>query len=226
MAAKKPAAGGGGFSRLPTAQKALVLLLLMVLVAVGYWVALYRPLAEEIGSAEERAIRLTSEERQWVTKQATYHEDKKTLNEQRAREREQIKILPDLANMDSFLEALNGNAELAGLHLESTVPADEEPEDFYARVPVALRLRGRYHQVAKFFYNVSRLDRIINMENISILEPELVAGEVVIRANVLATTFRALRPDERPGAGGTGTTGPTKGPTKAPAKRPAPRKAG
>jgi type IV pilus assembly protein PilO len=221
MAAKKPGAGGG-FSRLPTSQKALALLLLMVLVAIGYWAALYRPLAGDIEDAEEREIRLASEERQWVTKQATYHEDKKTLNEQRAREREQLKILPDQANMDSFLEALNGNAELAGLHLVSTVPADEEPEDFYARVPVALRLSGRYHQVAKFFYNVSRLDRIINMENISILEPEFVAGEVVVRANVLATTFRALRPDERRAAPAT----PSRGPAKAPAKRPPPRKAG
>jgi type IV pilus assembly protein PilO len=214
VAAKKPAGGGGGFGRAPTAQKALVLVILMALVAAGYWALFYRTLAADIGSEEEEEVRLASSERQWAAKQATYHEDKKELNAQRAREREQLKILPDEANMDSFLEQLNGLAELAGLHLESTTPADEEPEDFYARVPVALQLSGRYHQIAKFFFNVSRLDRIINMENFEMSEPADVAGEVIIHASVLATAFRRLPTPEPAPAGG-----PTKAPTKRPTKR-------
>jgi len=218
MAAKKPAAGG--FGRAPTAHKALVLFALVALVALGYWAILYRPLGSDISAEEEAEIQLASSERTWAAKQATYHEDKKELNAQRARQREQLKILPNESNMDSFLDQLNGLAELAGLHLESTTPADEEPEDFYSRVPVALRLSGRYHQIAKFFYNVSRLDRIINMENIEMGEPAEVAGEIVVRTSVLATTFRLL-PVQAPAPAGAGRPG---GPTKAPpTKRPAKR---
>nr|HMR05220.1 type 4a pilus biogenesis protein PilO [Polyangiaceae bacterium] len=47
-------------------------------------------------------------------------------------------------------------------------------------------------QVAKFFYGVGQLDRIINMENISITEPKQEADEVSVKAEVLATAFRAL----------------------------------
>jgi type IV pilus assembly protein PilO len=66
--------------------------------------------------------------------------------------------------------------------------------EMHVRIPVNLSIRGRYHQVAKFFYNVSRLERAINMENIRLTDPELVGDEVRLKVEVLATTFR--RPTE------------------------------
>ena len=207
-----PRKASGGFSRASTAQKALVLLLIVVLSSVLYWLILLRPLASELSTEEEIEMRLNGEERTWATKQQSYQRDKETLVAQQTREREQVKILPNEANMDSFLDQLNGLAELAGLELESTTPADEEPAVFYARVPVALRVSGRYHQIAKFFYNVSRLDRIINMENIEISSPDQTSGEVIVEANVLATTFRALAP----AAAGSGAPGEAPAPGATP----------
>ena len=50
-----------------------------------------------------------------------------------------------------------------------------------------------FHQIAKFFYGVGQLDRIINMENISLTEPQIKEGdEVVVKVSVLATAFRIL----------------------------------
>lgn len=53
-----------------------------------------------------------------------------------------------------------------------------------------LVLSGRYHQLAKFFHNVSRLQRAINMENITLSDPQEKGDGLVLRVNVLATTFR------------------------------------
>jgi type IV pilus assembly protein PilO len=49
---------------------------------------------------------------------------------------------------------------------------------------------GKYHQLAKFFYNVSRLQRAINMENIVIGTPKLEGEDLILQVRVLATTFR------------------------------------
>jgi type IV pilus assembly protein PilO len=107
--------------------------------------------------------------------------------------------------MSTFLESLNNHAELAGLEISLVQPLDEEGVGFYAKIPVELQLRGRYHELAKFFYNVGRLERIINIENISLTQnvpDRSEAGgeeaEVLIKARVLATTFRALGEDAPP----------------------------
>jgi type IV pilus assembly protein PilO len=66
-------------------------------------------------------------------------------------------------------------------------------------VPVALNIAGKFHQLTKFFYNVSRLERAINMENISLTQPTKDGEEIIMNVSVLATTFR--RPDgAAPGA--------------------------
>ena len=81
---------------------------------------------------------------------------------------------------------------MAGVNLSAWTPQDEASEQFYARVPMRLELEGRFHQVAKFFYNVGQLDRIINMENISITEPHMKGDEVLLKVNALATAFHSI----------------------------------
>jgi type IV pilus assembly protein PilO len=77
-------------------------------------------------------------------------------------------------------------------------PRPEEPQEQYVRLPVALHLSGRYHQLSRFFYNVSRLERAISMENIQLTEPTVTEEDVVLNVQVLATTFR--RPGEEDAA--------------------------
>ena len=107
-------------------------------------------------------------------------------------------------------------ATISGVKLTSWTPQDEEPEAFYAKVPMKLQLEGKFHQVAKFFYGVGQVDRIINMENIDIKinqqsakqrEQELEASRnpldedsVTVEVSCLATAFRALKDGEGGGS--------------------------
>ena len=106
-------------------------------------------------------------------------------------------------------------AELRGLEIRLVEPRPEEPGEHYMRLPVRLQLGGRYHQLARFFYNVSRLDRLISMENIHLSQPAGAATEadqsdgVVIAVEVLATTFR--RPEVEPQAAAPAGTAPATG---------------
>ena len=68
-------------------------------------------------------------------------------------------------------------ANMAGVNLTAWSPQSEIKEEYYARVPMQLELDGRFHQVAKFFYGIGQNDRIMNIENITISDPVVVADE-------------------------------------------------
>jgi type IV pilus assembly protein PilO len=59
-------------------------------------------------------------------------------------------------------------------------------------------LVGKFHQIAKFAYELGKIDRIINVENIELTEPAIVGDEVVLKGRCLATAFHALKPKEPP----------------------------
>jgi type IV pilus assembly protein PilO len=100
--------------------------------------------------------------------------------------------LPVDTEYPSFLSAVQSVANVSGIGLTSWTPQPEVSEQFYARVPMKVTLVGRYHQVAKFFYGVGQLDRIINMENISLTDPKVQGDDVVVKTEALATAFRTV----------------------------------
>ena len=73
-------------------------------------------------------------------------------------------------------------------------PLEERPAQYYARIPVRLKLRGSFHQLAKFFFLVGSVDRIINIENIQFKNSVVDDSGVSMTAEVLATTFRSVSP--------------------------------
>jgi type IV pilus assembly protein PilO len=100
--------------------------------------------------------------------------------------------LPATTEYPAFLSAVQNVANVAGVSLSAWTPQDEAPEQFYARVPMKIELQGRFHQIAKFFYQVGQLDRIINIENIAIKEPAVEGDEVLLKVDALATAFHSI----------------------------------
>jgi len=81
-------------------------------------------------------------------------------------------------------------------------------------VPMRLELVGRFHQVAKFMYEIGRLDRIINVENIELADPVVQGDDVVLKVRCLATTFHSLKPKLATAAPGAPPAAPPAGGTK------------
>lgn len=214
MAAKPAApAQGSALDRLSPAGKTLVGLIFVVLIGVLYFVFFYAELDGQITSAKQRYTGLTNELAKAQESKEAYQRD---LDEKTRREQlslQQKKILPDDPEMPAFLQVLQNTATISGAELTSWAPADEIPQEFYARVPMKLTLKGKFHQIAKFVYSVGQLDRIINIENIQLKNPVTTDGdEVVVEVECLATAFRAVKLGEatsaankrRPGGGGGG----------------------
>ena len=107
----------------------------------------------------------------------SYQKDLAELSERQQRQRELVKILPTDTEYPAFLSAVQNVANVSGIALTAWSPLPEEPDQFYSRVPMKVSLTGRYHQIAKFFHGVGQLDRVINMENISLIDPKVDGSE-------------------------------------------------
>lgn len=186
-------------SKLPLAAKVGVGAALALLVLVGYYVVFYGDIESSIKAAQGQERQLRADLAEARKNEFAYQKDLAELNDREQRQRAFEKILPANTEYPAFLSSLQNVANTTGVSLSAWTPEDEAPEQFYARVPMKLELSGRYHQIAKFFYGVGQLDRIINMENISITEPKREGDDIVVKAEVLATAFRML---SEPVAGG------------------------
>ena len=198
-------AASDSLSRLPTLAKLGVGLGLMGLTGVAYYVVFYGTLASEIQAAKAQEQQLGQELATARRAEFAYQKDLAELTLRQQRQRELNKILPMASEYPAFLSSIQNVANVAGVQLAGWSPSNEITEQYYARVPMKLTLVGRYHQVAKFFYGVSQLDRIINLENVVITKPEIKGEDVLVQAETLATAFRAV-PDT-----GTATTGDKRG---------------
>jgi len=195
MAAKLPQSS---FATLPPAGKAVLLVAVLALVSGAYYVGLHMGLEQESEDAQRQHSVLTNDLNQARERQKEYLRLREELAAREAADKQNMRVLPETAEIPAFLDDLNRLAELSGLRVANVGPKQEASEQFFVRVPVSLNIAGKFHQLTKFFYNVSRLERAINMENISLTQPTKDGEDVIMNVSVLATTFR--RPD---GAGAT-----------------------
>jgi type IV pilus assembly protein PilO len=201
-----PAKKDASFAATPVPTKILLGVLIGGLLGAVYYFALHTPLAEEIEGAELTHGQLTQQLSQAEERQREYLRVRAELDGRAMIDRQNKRILPERAEIPAFLQDLNRLAELSGLHLQLIEPRPDEVETQYVKIPVSLSFSGRYHQVAKFFFNVSQLDRAISMENVALTTPTEEGEDVIVKVAVLATTFRLPTPAAG-AAGAAGTQG-------------------
>jgi type IV pilus assembly protein PilO len=185
------------FVGLPNWGKALVLIGILALLSAGYYTLVYGNISTELQAAQQKNKQLHDQIRDAERQEKQYLELTQELANRETADRQNRRILPEKAEIAAFLADLNRVAELSGLTMRLVEPRPEQHQELYSKIPVVLALSGRFHQFGKFFYNVSKLDRAISMEDIRMTQPkQLPSGEVIIDVDVRATTYR------RPSDGG------------------------
>jgi len=176
----------------PRVTKIAVGVLLAGLVAIAYFVLFYGDVSDAITKQKQQELALKNDLATAAQSEFAYHKDLAELAERQQRQRELNKVLPDTTEYPAFLSSVQGVANVSGVSLQGWSPLDEVVQKFYARVPMRLTLLGKFHQVAKFFYGVGQLDRIINVENITLGTPKATGEEVELKVECLATAFHTL----------------------------------
>src|SRR6478736_883588 len=179
-------------NKLPLLGRVGVGIGLLALVGIAYFVLFFGDIESSIKAAHGREQQLRTDLADARKNEFSYQKDLAELTDRQQRQRELNKVLPVETEYPAFLSAVQSVANVSGIGLTSWTPQPEVNEQFYSRVPMKVTLVGRYHQVAKFFYGVGQLDRIINMENISLTEPKIQGDDVVVKTEALATAFRTV----------------------------------
>lgn len=187
---KAGAANAQSFAALPTPAKAAVVVFIVAIIGAIYYFALHSPTTDSIAQARQRQTQLESEFGEAQERQREYIRLREELAAREGIDRANLRVLPEHSEMAAFLQDLNGLAERSGLAIRTVEPRPDEPGEHYTSLPVALRVSGRYHQLARFLYNVSRLERAISMQDIHLHEPRVSGEDVMLDVDLLATTFR------------------------------------
>ncbi len=118
--------------------------------------------------------------------------------------------LPDKKEIPSLLENISNLGRESGLEVALFKPGAQKPRDFYAEVPVDIKLVGTFHNLLTFFFKVGNLPRIVNISDLSVNKAK--AGSVpssLLDTACKATTYKFLEESERPQPGKDGK--PAKG---------------
>jgi type IV pilus assembly protein PilO len=203
MASPKLKTGGASLANLSTVGKLLIGVVFVAVVGAAYFVVFFGETASQIETTKGE---LTDQQAKLSDAESAKREYNKDLAEKARHEtiaRKSKKILPDDPEMPTFLSSLQTVATISGVTLTSWSPGDETLAEFYAKVPMELKLEGKYHQIAKFFHGIGQVDRIINMENISLSVKDTVAKNApddesgtFVTVECLATAFRSLSKSE------------------------------
>lgn len=179
-------------ARLPGIAKFGIGISVLGLAAIAYWVVFYGDLANKITAAQAQEQTLRTDLSTARKAEFKYQKDLEELAQRKQRQSELNKILPKETEYPAFLSSVQSVANVTGVSLSAWSPQSEVKEKYYARIPMKLELDGRFHQIAKFFYGVGQVDRIINMENISLTNPVEKDDDVYVSVTALATAFRSI----------------------------------
>lgn len=168
----------------------------MALVGTGYFFVFHSDVEERLTQARNTGASLSQDLSKARAAEEAYQKDLAELAEREQRQKELNQILPATTEYPAFLSAVQSAANISGVSLSAWTPRDKVPGKYYAKVPMKVELTGRFHQIARFFYNVGQLDRIINMENISMTDPTMVDDEVMLKTEALATAFHVIETTE------------------------------
>ena len=98
--------------------------------------------------------------------------------------------LPGKAEMDALLSDINQAGIGRGLQFELFRPGQVEIKDYYAVLPIALRVSGRFHDIGAFTADVANLSRIVTLHNLTISPVKDPPG--MLSMDAVARTYRYL----------------------------------
>lgn len=184
----------------PTFPRYLFLVFVAVVVFVAlWWFVIHQGVQSELKAAQEQEQDLRGEYSRKIKKALQLAELKK--------QREQVlqyvnvleKQLPSKSEMDALLSDINQAGLGRSLQFELFRPGQLSLSDYYAELPIALRVTGKYHDVGEFTSDVAHLSRIVTLNDLQIKPQNSDKDEApsqILQMEATAKTYRYLDEEE------------------------------
>ena len=183
-------------AKLPKQVRYGILAGIAALVGAGYYFGVYQTMNEELQGLHARELELQRKLSEVRSVAANIGSFKEEIVELEGKLHKALRQLPDKKELEVLLTDISNLGKTAGIEIKSFSRKGEVVHDFYAEVPIAIEIEGRYHDVARFFDHLARLPRIVNMGSISIKVSKEDAEKTLLRVTGVATAFRFAGKDK------------------------------
>ena len=173
-------------------------LLFAIAASAGYYFFVWKSLHPVLLEERAREVTLFDTLEIKARKAANLQAYKEQLAEMEKSFGAMLRQLPNKTEVPNLLVDVSQTGLGAGLDEKLFQPQGEARKDFYAELPISIRLTGDYHQMGNFASGVAALPRIVTLHDIEITPAggkDLSAGDLVL--NVTAKTYRYLDEDEQ-----------------------------
>ncbi len=178
--------------KLPKSRKLLILACILGAIAALYAYLVYLPASAEI---EKKKASISGQEIQ-LRELRTIAANIKLFRAESAKLREELQLamaqLPTSKEIPSLLANVSNLGKEAGLEFLLFRPTPEVSREFYAEIPVEIKVKGTYNDVAIFFDKVGKLPRIVNISGVSMEGAKEVFDRWEITTSCTATTFKFI----------------------------------
>ncbi|MGJ7554185.1 type 4a pilus biogenesis protein PilO [Variovorax sp. RB3P1] len=178
----------------PTVPRYALCLAVTLLVLVALWFVWLTNSNDELESERAKEVTLKADYSKKVAQAANLE----LLKKQREQVQQYVtlleKQLPSKAEMDALLSDINQAGLGRSLQFELFRPGQVSVKDYYAELPIAVRVTGRYHDMGAFVADVAALSRIVTLNNITVTPQK---DKDTLTMDTTARTFRYLDDDER-----------------------------
>ena len=180
----------------PALPRYLLLLFAAAVVVTILWFVWLKGVDEELEGERTKEVTLRNDYRGKLQKAVSLEE----LKKQRAQVQQYVNLLekqlPSKAEMDALLSDINQAGLGRSLQFDLFRPGQLVVKDYYAELPIELKVTGRYHDIGAFSSDIAHLSRIVTLNNLSVAPSadKDKSGSLVLEAT--AKTFRYLDPEE------------------------------
>ena len=169
---------------------AVWLLIVIIVVVIGWFVELSSQ-ADDLEAARNKEPALKNEYKAKLAQAINLDALKKQKEEVQTYVTQLEKQLPGKAEMDALLTDINQAGVGRGLVIDQFIPGQTETKEYYAELPIAIRVTGRFHDIGAFAADIAALSRIVTLHNLSI-SPDPKSGGGGLSMEALARTYRYL----------------------------------
>ena len=190
--------------RWPFLFRALLIgLIFLVVTGFATWYFVWQVQRPILQRAEQEELDLRQTFQQKQAKAANFDRYRQQLKEMERTFGAMLRQLPGKTEVPSLLVDISQTGLAAGLEEKLFQPANEVRRDFYAELPIKIRLTGSYHELGTFVSGIAALPRIVTLHDIEI-KPETKDSVDQLQLDVTAKTYRYLDEEEVQEAAGAG----------------------
>lgn len=181
-------------SQWPSLPRNLLYVAVCVAVIAGLWFAWLKTVDEELVAEKTREEQLREDYKKKLVQAVNLDALKKQLEQVQQYVTQLERQLPSKAEMDALLSDINQAGIGRSLQFELFRPGQVSIKEYYAELPIAVRVSGRYHDVGLFAADIANLSRIVTLNNLS-LSP-IKDKDGLLTMDCTAKTFRYLDQEE------------------------------